>query len=132
MSTNAKHVAATDDPQTRSKLYDPDNFFAFGWPAIPRRQFVAERDRALAGDAPSGEIALDASDALETPYPATTPLLLARYLRVRAGETLARRFEAAAIVAYVMRGSGNETSRSSTSLATRATRPSITRITSSA
>ena len=31
----------------RAEYHDPTNAFAFHWPPVPRRQFLAERDRAL-------------------------------------------------------------------------------------
>ena len=88
MATPANRVDATDTPASRARYYDPENFFAFRFPEVPRRQFVAERDTAFAADGPTGEILLDASDVLETSYPATTPFLLARYLRIRPAESM--------------------------------------------
>ena len=39
----------------RARLQDPENFFAFKCSAVPRRQFLAERDRAFAADTATGE-----------------------------------------------------------------------------
>ena len=101
--TNAMH---TDAPDTRARFYDPENFFTFQWPAVPRRQFLAERDEAFATATATSEILLDISEALGTTYPATTPLLLARYLRVRSGEKITVTRRASAEVLYVLRGHG--------------------------
>lgn len=106
MSTTAKRLDGAGSPASRARYDDPENFFAFAWPAVPRRQFLAERDRACAPDTPTGEVLLDAADTLQTHYPATTPLLLARYLRVRAGERLETVRRASAEILYVLRGAG--------------------------
>ena len=86
MATRMKPSGASGDHTANALYYDPANAFDFRWPAVPRRQFLAERDRALDADAPSGLVPLDASAELDTPYPATTPSLLARYLRLRPGD----------------------------------------------
>ena len=99
----------TDAPDTRARFYDPENFFAFQWPAVPRRQFLAERDEAFATATTTSEILLDISEARDTTYPATTPLLLARYLRVRSSEKINLTRRASAEVLYVLRGHGRST-----------------------
>ncbi len=106
MSIRAAHTGLPDSPATRARFHDPENIFAFRCPAVPRRQFLAERDRAFAAGAPSAEIELDASTTLATSYPATTPLLLARYLRLRDGATLTVHRRASAEVLYVLDGTG--------------------------
>ncbi|HEV8675428.1 MAG TPA: cupin domain-containing protein [Methylomirabilota bacterium] len=75
-------------------------------PPVPAQVFRAERARALGRDTPTGLIALDLSARLELDFPATTPLILARYARIRSGETLATAFAASAEVYYVIEGSG--------------------------
>jgi hypothetical protein len=91
MATVSRSSAVTADYRGQALYYDPANAFDFRWPPVPRRQFLAEREQAFATAAPSGLVPLDASDALETPYPATTPSLLAQYLRLRAGERFTTR-----------------------------------------
>jgi gentisate 1,2-dioxygenase len=57
----------------------------------------------------SGEtrvIELNLSELLETPYPATSPSLLANYIRICAGEDIHTQCQATSEVFYVMRGSG--------------------------
>ena len=34
-------------PDERARFYDPENFFAFQFPPVPRRQFTQERDLSL-------------------------------------------------------------------------------------
>ncbi|HUF22415.1 MAG TPA: cupin domain-containing protein, partial [Burkholderiales bacterium] len=75
-------------------------------PPVPARQFLAERDLAFDPETPTAMIALEASDALNTAYPATTPTLLCRYLRIRAGEALRAALIASGEICYVMHGSG--------------------------
>lgn len=90
----------------RARYYVNENGFSYALPPVPARQFLAERDRARDPDTPTGTIALDASDALDTAYPATTPSLLCRYLLIRAGEALRTTLVASGEICYVMSGSG--------------------------
>jgi gentisate 1,2-dioxygenase len=90
----------------RARYHTSENPFTFRWPAVPVRQFLAERDRAFDPAAPTGAIALDASGDLGTAYPATTPTLLARYLRIRAGQQLRTTYACGGEVYYVWRGAG--------------------------
>jgi gentisate 1,2-dioxygenase len=90
----------------RARYHTSENPFTFEWPPVPIRQFLAERDRAFDPATPSGEIALDASRELGTRYPATTPTLLARYLKIRAGERLRTNHAAGGEIYYVMAGAG--------------------------
>jgi gentisate 1,2-dioxygenase len=106
MSTAAENLHSVDTPASRARYHDPENFFAFKWPAVPRRQFLAERDQAFDPQVATSEVLLDSSDVLATAYPATTPLLLARYLRIRAGEQLSVTRRASAELFYVLRGAG--------------------------
>jgi gentisate 1,2-dioxygenase len=68
--------------------------------------FSAEQRRALSPDCPTGLIPLDLSNLLHTAYPATTPAILARYVVVRAGQSLAHEFAATGEIYYVARGQG--------------------------
>ena len=100
-------VVRVETPYTqRARYYSSADAFNIKRPEIPAHLFRAERDRAFAADAPSGLIPLDLSAELEIPFPATTPLILARYGRIRAGARLAPRFEASGEMYYVMRGAG--------------------------
>jgi gentisate 1,2-dioxygenase len=78
-------------------------------PPIPAHVFRAERDRALAPETPTGLVTLDLSSALGLDYPATTPLILSHYARIRAGETLSTAFGASAEIYHVIRGAGTTT-----------------------
>src|SRR5436190_892180 len=102
-------VRAETDPKTyirHARYLINENGFAFSWPAVPMRQFLAERDRAFAADCPTGLITLDSSGDLGTQYPATTPTLLCRYVKLRATEQLRTAFPASGEIYYVMSGTG--------------------------
>jgi gentisate 1,2-dioxygenase len=90
----------------RAEYHDPANAFAFQWSRVPRRQFLDERDRALDPATGTAEILLDSSDALEIDYPATTPTLLCRYIRLAAGGRHASRYAASGEIYYAMSGAG--------------------------
>jgi gentisate 1,2-dioxygenase len=93
--------------ESRARYFTNENgFVEFSWPAVPTRQFLKERDFAFDPAGPTAMIALDTSDALHTAYTATTPTLLCRYLRVRAGDTLHTTFVASGEICYVLRGAG--------------------------
>jgi gentisate 1,2-dioxygenase len=90
----------------RARYYSSLDGFNIKKPAIPAHAFVAERDRAFDPAAPTGLIPCDLSRTLEIGFPVTAPLVLARYVRIRAGERLATRFAASGALYYVIAGSG--------------------------
>ncbi|MBH66780.1 MAG: hypothetical protein CMM58_00345 [Rhodospirillaceae bacterium] len=99
--------------QKQRAIYNsPENFFNWSWPAVPRHQFLAERDRAFDPDGESGLIELDISGELEIPYPATIPSILARYVKVQSGDTISHSFAASGEVYYVLKGEGKSTNGS--------------------
>jgi gentisate 1,2-dioxygenase len=93
----------------QSRYLKPTNAFREKLPPVPAVSFTVERDRAFEPDTPTGAIPLDISDRLASPVPATTPLLLARYLRVCSGESLRMHLRATAGIYYVIRGAGEST-----------------------
>jgi gentisate 1,2-dioxygenase len=95
-----------DTYASRARYLINENGFAFSWPAVPMRQFLAERDRAFSAECPTGLIALDSSADLHTQYPATTPTLLCRYVKLRATEQMRTAFAASGEIFYVMSGTG--------------------------
>jgi gentisate 1,2-dioxygenase len=100
----------------RARYFSSADGFNVKHPRIPAHLFVAERDRALDPATPTGLIPLDLSRPLDIDVPATTPLILARFARIRAGETLATAFRASGQIYYVVAGAG-ETSWGSERLA---------------
>jgi len=70
---------------------------------IPAVAFPA----ALYADGPSRVIPLDLSRELRTPYPATSPALLASFVRIEAGDQLTLRPNATSQLLYCIRGRGH-------------------------
>lgn len=95
--------------QTRGRFFNTGNAFNVQLPPVPDHMFTAEPVAALDPDAPTGLIDCDLSARLECPFPATTPLVLARYGRIRPGEALRTAFAASGIICYVIRGRGTTT-----------------------
>jgi len=94
------------EAQARALYYNTGNAFNQKLAEVPDQSFVDEPARALNPASPTGLINCDRSQDLGTPYPATTPLVLVRYARIRAGESLRAEFVASGVVVYVMVGSG--------------------------
>ncbi|MDB5856855.1 MAG: hypothetical protein JWQ76_544 [Ramlibacter sp.] len=96
--------------ETEALYYRPGGPFEQNLPPIVPHAFRDEQARALRADAPTGMVALDLSESLKMPWPATTPVMLARYLVVRAGEELQHRFVATGEIFYVIQGDGTTAS----------------------
>jgi gentisate 1,2-dioxygenase len=113
-------TATVPNAATRDAIfYVPEGAFDRGLADVPAHLFADEQRRALDPSCPSGLIAMDLSSALGTGFPASTPAMLARYVVVRAGESLEHAFEATGEIYYVARGQG-ETHGAGTSMAWRA------------
>ena len=95
--------------QARALYFNTGNAFNQKVVEVPDQSFTDEPARALNPDSPTGLTVCDRSQQLGTAYPATTPLVLARYARVRAGESLHTEFVASGVVMYVIVGSGSTT-----------------------
>ena len=103
--TRGSAPRSADSPHRgRARYFDSSNAFALKYPPVPCHQFLAERDRALDPASPTGLIPLDLSAPLELEFPATTPLIMTYYARMRAGERLATRFKASGELYYVIAG----------------------------
>ena len=109
--------STAESPYTaRARYFDSGNAFALKYPPIPCHQFLAERDRALDPATATGVIPLDLSEPMAMDGPATTPLILTSYVRIRAGEALSTRLKASGEIYYVIAGSG-ETSKGADTIA---------------
>ncbi|MFO1350254.1 MAG: cupin domain-containing protein [Gammaproteobacteria bacterium] len=94
-------------PYAKRAHYEiPTNIFSKKRAPVPCHVFVAERDKALNPRTKTGLIVLDQSKAMGFDQPASTPFVLARYARIRAGESLTTSFQASGEIYYVVRGSG--------------------------
>lgn len=96
----------TGEAQARARFFNSGNAFNIKLPPVPGGVFSDPPARALAPDAPTGLIACDQSAAMETPFPATTPLMLARYATISEGDTLAFDIIATGSIWYVISGRG--------------------------
>ena len=90
----------------RARYFNTGNAFDIRLPSVPDHAFTAEPARALDPATPTGLIPCDMSDALGCGFPATSPLMLARYGRIRAGTSLTADFRASGVIVYVMVGDG--------------------------
>ncbi|MDP1753202.1 MAG: hypothetical protein Q8L22_27415 [Reyranella sp.] len=93
----------------RARYVPVEKGFNIKRPPLEPQAFAAEMARAFADDAPTGFTPLDLSGALGTDYPATTPFMLARYVRIRKGERLDYAFAASGEMWAVLRGRGTLT-----------------------
>ncbi len=101
-----RQPAPASAAQGRARYFNSANAFNIRLPAVPAQSFSAEAQRALAAGTPTGYIACDQSDALGCEGPATTPLMLARYARIAAGDSLPMRFPSSGTICFVIAGSG--------------------------
>ena len=93
--------------ESRALYFNTGNAFNLQLPRVPDESCTDEPAKALHPDTPTGLIACDRSKALGCSFPATTPLVLARYARIRAGETLETNFAASGVIVYVITGTGS-------------------------
>lgn len=105
-ATATKPVAQTSPWAKHARYFNSGNAFALELSPVPSVQFTAERDAAFDANAKTGLIDMDLSEALQTPYPATTPLVMSRYLVVRAKESFTTDLAASAQTLCFLKGSG--------------------------
>ncbi len=92
--------------EARGRFFNTGNAFNVQLPPVPDRSFTAEPIKALDPATPTGLIPCDISADLGCAFPATTPLVLAHYARIRAGESLTTDFVTSGTIGYVIQGSG--------------------------
>ena len=108
MNTTTDGLSLPNTPYTSRAVYlTPSNGFGTQLPKVPSHIFITERDQAFNPATGTAIINLDLSDELKTAYPATTPNLLARYVRVKAGETQCLNLTSAGEVYYLLEGAGS-------------------------
>lgn len=95
--------------EARARYFNTGNAFNVILPPVPDHTFIEEPAQALAPQTPTGLIACDLSAVLQCPFPATSPLVLARYARICAGESLSTHFIASGVIVYVITGRGQTT-----------------------
>lgn len=99
-------AAPADAAEARARFFNSGNAFNVKLPRVPARRFVDEVDQALASGK-TGFFACDQSAAIGSAFPATTPLMLARYATIAPGDTLSTDFRATGAIWYAIRGSGS-------------------------
>ena len=100
--------------ESRARFFNSGNAFDIRLPDIPDHIFTSEPMLALRADTPTGLIPCDLSGEMACPFPATSPLMLARYAKIRAAESLQTAFVASGVICYVIQGSGSTTGVSGT------------------
>lgn len=105
--TASDQATRAETPYTsRARYFDSGNAFNMVYPNVPAASFVTERDVALDPATDTGLIPCDQSIAMGIAFAATSPLVLASYARVRAGESLTFEPRASVVLAYAIEGSG--------------------------
>lgn len=103
----AAREASAQTPYTRrARYFDSGNAFNIVYPDVPPATFVAERDAAFDPATGTALISCDQGAAMGLSFPATSPLVLASYARVRARESLRIDARATVVLAYAIDGSG--------------------------
>ncbi len=100
-------AAPGTEAEARGRFFNTGNAFNVQLPPVPDHIFTEEPVLALDPAAPTGLIACDISAVLGCSFPATTPLVLIRYARIRAGESLRTEFNASGVLVYVISGAGS-------------------------
>jgi gentisate 1,2-dioxygenase len=95
--------APTTTAQARARFFNSGNAFNVVLPAVPAHVFVDEAAQALAATH-SAWFDCDQSAQFDCEFAATTPLMLARYARVAAGDSLAVDAMATGSIGYVIAG----------------------------
>lgn len=99
-------ASPASDAAARARFFNSGNAFNVKMAPVPAAEFSAVAERALALGAATALHPCDQSAAIGCPFPATTPLMLARYAVIRAGETLALDTLATGLIGHVLRGAG--------------------------
>ncbi len=103
----------TQTPYTRrARYFDSGNAFNIVYSEVPPASFAAERDAALERATGTRFIPCDQSVAMGLKFPATSPLVLASYARIRAREPMMLNPCASVVLAYVIEGAGQATQES--------------------
>lgn len=89
--------------EARSRYFNSGNAFNIKLPPVPGHIFTDEPAKGMAMEK-TGFINCDQSDKMQCAFPATTPLMLARYAVVKAGETLDTTLTNTASIWYVITG----------------------------
>ncbi len=97
--------------QARARYFNSGNAFNLKLPPVPAGVFVDPYRLASAADAQTGAYPCDQSGAIQTAGSATTPFMLAQYIRLRGGHAWQTDLHASGALAYVIAGSGESRQR---------------------
>ncbi|MGB7180624.1 MAG: cupin domain-containing protein [Burkholderiaceae bacterium] len=114
MQLHRARAGTSDNWSDRARYFNSGNAFAMSLPAVPSVQFTDERNAAFDPDGPTGLIDMNLSHVLQTPFAATTPFAMSRYMRIRAGESLCPNLVASAQVICILKGAGHTTGSANT------------------
>lgn len=92
--------------QSRGRYFNSANAFNIKLPAVPGALFTDPVEQAMRPGAASGFYPCDQSAALGCAMPATTPFMLASYLRLAAGATISETPVCSGTIWYVIAGEG--------------------------
>ena len=92
--------------EARGRFFNTGNAFDVKLPPVPDHIFTEQPATAFRPETPTGLIPCDLSSVLACGLPATTPLILIRYAKIRATEALQTDFNASGVMIYVIRGTG--------------------------
>ena len=103
------------DVSRHDKLVQDAVFYEYSTAANPLEEgFIPELPivkfpHGLHEEGPTRVIPLDVSERLKCPYPATSPIILAHFIRIRSGENMKTSPNETSEVYYVIRGNGHTT-----------------------
>ena len=92
--------------QERARFFNSANAFNVKLPPVPPARFTEELEAARRASG-TAAFACDQSEAIGTAFPATTPLMLARYVAIAPNATYASEFIATGAIWYVIAGTGH-------------------------
>ena len=104
----------TNNPLQAARFVERENYYLQAQPDFAAHAFIDEMRTAFDPQAPTGFTMLDYRAALDCEWPATTPVMLARYAKLRRGETLTSELAAGGETYYVIAGAGVSCNRGDT------------------
>lgn len=99
-------ISPVTKAQKQARYFNSANAFNIKLPRVPAKSFDAVVKQAMQPDAATAWYTCDQSDEIGCSFPATTPLVLARYARINRGGSLSAKFNASGLICYVIKGSG--------------------------
>jgi gentisate 1,2-dioxygenase len=110
----AQSTTETNNPLQAARFVERENYYLQAQPDFAPHAFIDEMRTAFDPQASTGFTMLDYRSALDCEWPATTPVMLARYAKLRQGETLTSEFAAGGETCYVIAGAGASRNRCDT------------------